>query len=82
MINARGRKVGGQCRSVVTNSRTAPRRIFADAAEIAAKADARNKRNTEPMVIRPKTEIVWSHCNGRRVVAIHRKPAILQLIKA
>jgi hypothetical protein len=82
IASKRGRKVGGQCRSSILNVRTGPRRFFADAAEVAAMADLRNKKSSEFLAVRPKAVISWTEHNGHRVVEVKRPPAVVQLLKS
>ena len=78
----RGRKVGGQCRSSILKTRTGPRRVFADAAEVAALADLKNKKGHAPMQLRPKATIFWTEANGHRVVEVRRPLPVMQILKA
>ena len=77
-----GRKVGGQCRSKILNVRTGPRRLFADAAEIAKRAEAKHRETASLMTVRPKAVAVWTVRDGHRVVDVRRQPEVLQLLKA
>jgi len=77
-----GRKVGGQCRSKILNVRTGPRRYFADAAEIAARVEARIHERSEFVKLRSKGTVVWSERNGHRVVDVKRPLPVVQLLKA
>ena len=77
-----GRKIGGQCRSKILNIRTSPRRQFADAVEVAKRAEALHRQAATLMTVRPKAVAVWTVRNGHRVVEVHRQPEVLQLLKA
>ena len=82
MTNSKGRKIGGRCRSSIIKTRTSPRRTFADAVEVALRAEARAHSNQQLMTIRPKARVSFTNANGHRVVSVKRQPEVLQLTKA
>ena len=81
-MNRTGRKVGGQCRSSILKSRTSKRRVFADAAEVAARAEQLRKPANNIISHRPKAKVTWTVRNGHRVVNVSRPVPVMQLIKA
>ena len=81
-MNRSGRKVGGQCRSSILKPRTSKRRVFADAAEVAARAELLRKPANNIISHRPKATVTWTVRNGHRVVNVSRPVPVLQLIKA
>ena len=77
-----GRKVGGQCRSSILKTRTSPRRPFADAAEVAARAEQLRKPANQIVSLRSKAHVTFTQAKGHRVVNVTRPLPVMQLIKA
>ena len=77
-----GRKVGGRCRSKVLNVRTGPRRVFADAAEVAKRAEAKRRPEQQLLSVRPKPVMQVTFSKGHKVVSLVRLPEVVQLLKS